>query len=127
MAHVPNATGGRRARDPAAAPIPETRLPGGRKPRAAIAPLPQLARVRGKDGRMSLAGPLTLRLTRDLEAILSLPDPRTKLSAYHDMPYALFRYDPTEEFELRKQVTLLETRLSQRGKRIRRISLAECL
>ena len=43
------------------------------------------------------------------------------------MPYALFRYDPEEEFELRKQVTLLETRLTQKGKRISRISLAECL
>jgi hypothetical protein len=43
------------------------------------------------------------------------------------MPYALFRYDPEEEFELRKQVTLLETRLSQKGKRVRRISLAQCL
>jgi hypothetical protein len=43
------------------------------------------------------------------------------------MPYALFHYDPEEEFELRKQVTLLETRLSQKGKRIKRISLAECL
>lgn len=43
------------------------------------------------------------------------------------MPYALFRYDPEEEFELRKQVTLLETRLTQKGKHIKRISLAECL
>ena len=43
------------------------------------------------------------------------------------MPYALFRYDPEEEFELRKQVRMLETRLSQKGKRIKRISLAECL
>ena len=43
------------------------------------------------------------------------------------MPYALFRYDPEEEFELRKQVTLLETRLTQKGKRVKRISLAECL
>jgi hypothetical protein len=43
------------------------------------------------------------------------------------MPYAIFRYDPEEEFELRKQVTLLETRLTQKGKRIKRISLAECL
>ena len=32
-----------------------------------------------------------------------------------------------DEFDLRKQVTLLETRLSQKGKRVRRISLAECL
>jgi hypothetical protein len=62
-----------------------------------------------------------------LEPILALQDPRTKLSAYHDMPYAIFRYDPEEEFELRKQATLLKTRLEQRGKRVRRISLAECL
>jgi hypothetical protein len=43
------------------------------------------------------------------------------------MPYAIFRYDPEDEFELRRQVTLLETRLTQKGKRVRRISLAECL
>ena len=76
---------------------------------------------------MSLADPVAMRLPRDLEPILALPDPRAKLSAYHDMPYALFRYDPEEEFDLRKQVTLLETRLSQKGKRVKRISLAECL
>jgi Domain of unknown function (DUF1788) len=67
------------------------------------------------------------RLKEDLEPILELPDPRPRLSAYHDMPYALFRYDPEDELELRRQVTLLETRLGQKGKRIRRISLAECL
>jgi hypothetical protein len=67
------------------------------------------------------------RLKDDLEPKLALPDPRAQISAYHDMPYAIFRYDPTEEFDLRKQVTLLETRLTQRGKRITRISLAECL
>ena len=43
------------------------------------------------------------------------------------MPYAIFRYEPDEEFALRKQVTLLETRLTQKGKRVKRISLAECL
>ena len=67
------------------------------------------------------------RLREGLEPILALPDPRERLSAYHDMPYALFHYDPEEEFELRKQVTLLETRLTQKAKRVRRISLAECL
>jgi hypothetical protein len=70
---------------------------------------------------------LEQRLKQSLEPILEMADPRQRISAYHDMPYALFRYDPEEEFELRKQVTLLETRLSQRGKRIKRISLAECL
>lgn len=67
------------------------------------------------------------RLKQNLEPILELEDPRQRISAYHDMPYALFRYDPDDEFELRKQVDLLETRLSQKGKRIKRISLAECL
>ncbi len=67
------------------------------------------------------------RMKENLEPILELPDPRQRISAYHDMPYALFRYEPEEEFELRKQVTLLETRLSQKGKRITRISLANCL
>jgi len=70
---------------------------------------------------------LEQRLKQNLEPILELPDPRERISAYHDMPYALFRYDPEDEFVLRKQVTLLETRLSHKGKRIRRISLADCL
>jgi hypothetical protein len=67
------------------------------------------------------------RIRQFLEPVLELPDPRPRISAYHDMPYALFRYDPEEEFELRKQVTMLETRLSQKSKHIKRISLAECL
>jgi hypothetical protein len=67
------------------------------------------------------------RLRQNLEPILELDDPRPKISTYHDMPYAIFRYDPDDEFLLRQQVTMLETRLSQQGKRIRRISLAELL
>src|SRR6266851_8282776 len=70
---------------------------------------------------------LESRIKQVLEPVLELPDPRERISAYHDMPYALFRYEPGEEFELRKQVTMLETRLTQKGKRIRRILLAECL
>ena len=67
------------------------------------------------------------RLTRDLEPVLGLLDPRERISSYHDMPYALFRYDPEDELELRRQVTNLENRLHQKAKRITRISLAECL
>ena len=67
------------------------------------------------------------RIKQNLGPILGLPDPREKISSYHDMPYAIFRYDPEDEFELRQQVTLLETRLSQMGKRVKRISLADCL
>jgi hypothetical protein len=67
------------------------------------------------------------RLKQTLEPVLEMHDPRERISAYHDMPYAIFRYEPEEEFELRKQVTMLETRLTQKGKRLKRISLAECL
>jgi hypothetical protein len=76
---------------------------------------------------MSLTDPMHDRLTADLEPILLLADPRQKLSAYHDMPYALVHDPPEDEFALRKEVTLLETRLTQRGKQVTRISLAECL
>jgi len=67
------------------------------------------------------------RLTRNLEPVLALPDPRTQISAYHDMPYGIFRYPAEDEFTLRTEVTLLETRLTQKGKRVTRISLARCL
>ncbi len=67
------------------------------------------------------------RLRDDLEPILAGHDPRDRISAYHDMPYALFHYDPTDEFELRREIGLLQTRLEQKSKRVIRISLAECL
>jgi len=70
---------------------------------------------------------LEQRLIECLEPVLDLHDPRLRISAYHDMPYALFRYSPQDEFPLRKQVALLETRLEQKGKRLHRISLAKCL
>lgn len=67
------------------------------------------------------------RLIHDLEPVLELADPRPKISAYHDMPYAIFCYPPKDEFALRAELALLQTRLEQRGKRITVISLAQCL
>jgi hypothetical protein len=67
------------------------------------------------------------RLRDRLEPILAMHDPRERISAYHDMPYAIFRYAPDEEFELRASVARLRTRLENRGKRVTSISLAECL
>jgi hypothetical protein len=67
------------------------------------------------------------RLTQQLEPLLKQADPRRQISAYHDMPYAIFRYPPEEEFAVRQQVSLLRTRLEQIGKRVTTISLAECL
>jgi len=67
------------------------------------------------------------RLTQVLEPVLRQPDPRPQLGAYHDMPYAIFCYPPEAEFDLRQQLALLRTRLEQAGKRVKVISLAECL
>ena len=53
------------------------------------------------------------RLTKTLEPILRQSDPRPEISAYHDMPYAIFRYPPEEEFAVRQEVALLTTRLEQ--------------
>ena len=70
---------------------------------------------------------LEYRLRHTLEPILAQHDPRERISAYHDMPYALFRYDPEDELMLRKQLTLLRTRLGQKNKDVTVISLAACL
>jgi len=67
------------------------------------------------------------RLSLALEPILRETDPRPKISAYHNMPYAIFRYSPDDEFALRSEVTMLRTRLEQAGKRVTVISLATCL
>ena len=67
------------------------------------------------------------RLTGQLEPVLMQADPRPQISAYHDLPYAIFRYSPEDEFALRKEVALLRTRLEQAGKRVTTISLAQCL
>ena len=67
------------------------------------------------------------RLTTRLEPILESPDPRPAISAYHDMPFAIFHYPAEDEFALRGAVSLLKTRLEQKGKRITTVSLAERL
>lgn len=68
-----------------------------------------------------------VRLSEQLEPILMDGDPRPGISAYHDMPYAIFRYSPEDEFVVRQEVSLLRTRLEQSGKRVTMISLAQCL
>ena len=67
------------------------------------------------------------RLTTRLEPILEGTDPRPAISTYHDMPFAIFHYPPEDEFQLRGELTLLKTRLEQKGKTITSISLAERL
>lgn len=50
-----------------------------------------------------------------------------KISAYHDLPFAILRYDPTSEFESRKQIRLFATRLQNVGKKVHIISVARLL
>ena len=60
-------------------------------------------------------------LENDLRAI----PPR--VSVYQDLPFAILRYDPEEEWQLRNQIRLLATRLGECGKEVHIISLAELL
>ncbi len=46
-----------------------------------------------------------------------------RISAYHDLPFAIFHYPPKEEFAMRKQMALLATRLGNAGKRVKFVSL----
>ena len=108
----------------APAPVQASRLPGRRQPRSVDAPLSLGPRLRRKPVPMSDFG---ARLRNNLEPFLAMADPREKISAYHDMPYAIFHYDPEQELSLRREVSSLQTRLENKGKRITRISLAECL
>ena len=52
------------------------------------------------------------RLTQQLEPALSLADPRPRLSAYHDMPYAIFRYAAEDECTLDEHVTEMRSTLA---------------
>jgi hypothetical protein len=69
---------------------------------------------------LSLTDRLEL-LERDL-----LADP-PRIAVYEDLPFALFRYEPGDEWELRRQVRLLAARLGEAGREVRFVSLAELL
>lgn len=60
-------------------------------------------------------------LENDLKAVPS------RINVYHDLPFAILRYDPTDEWELRREVRLLATRLEQTGKQVHIIPMSEFL
>src|SRR6266705_3489319 len=60
-------------------------------------------------------------LENDLRAVPS------RISVYHDLPFAILRYDPTEEWDLRREVKLLATRLEATGKEVHVIPMSELL
>ena len=60
-------------------------------------------------------------LESDLKAVPS------RISVYHDLPFAIMRYDPTDEWNLRREVKLLATRLEAVGKEVHIIPMSELL
>lgn len=50
-----------------------------------------------------------------------------RISAYHDLPFAIFRYDPEDEHLARKEAVLLARRLENEGRRVHFFSLARVL
>ncbi len=60
-----------------------------------------------------------------LENDLKADPPR--VSVYHDMPFAIFRYDPEEEWSLRREARLLATRLGETGKNTSIIHMSDLL
>jgi hypothetical protein len=60
-------------------------------------------------------------LESDLQAVPS------RISVYHDLPFAILRYDPTDEWNLRREVKLLATRLETAGKEVHEVRMSELL
>src|SRR5437868_6290871 len=60
-----------------------------------------------------------------LESDLKARPPR--ISVYHDLPFAILRYDPAEEWELRREIKLLATRLEGAGKEVHLVPMSELL
>ena len=60
-----------------------------------------------------------------LESDLKAAPPR--INVYHDLPFAIMRYDPTDEWELRREIKLLATRLEAVGRDVHVIPMSELL
>ncbi len=56
-----------------------------------------------------------------------LPPNIPRFSVHDDLPFAILRYDPDEEWALRREVALLATRLRNAGLHVKLVSLAELL
>ena len=60
-----------------------------------------------------------------LESDLKAVPPR--INVYHDLPFAIMRYDPADEWELRREIRLLATRMESVGKEVHIIPMSELL
>lgn len=62
----------------------------------------------------------------DLERDLAAPE--LAISAYHDLPFAIFLYDPSEELAMRTEINSLAVRLkNQYGRKVVKISLVDLM
>jgi len=50
-----------------------------------------------------------------------------QIGVYQDLPFAIMRYDPSDEWELRREIKLLATRLEAVGKEVHIIPMSELL
>lgn len=50
-----------------------------------------------------------------------------RISAHSDLPFAILRYDPDEEWDMRRHARSLETHLAHAGRAVMRLSLADLL
>src|ERR1700745_1376355 len=50
-----------------------------------------------------------------------------RINVYHDLPFAIMRYDPADEWELRREIKLLATRMESVGKEVHIIPMSELL
>jgi hypothetical protein len=60
-----------------------------------------------------------------LESDLRAVPPR--INVYHDLPFAILRYDPADEWEFRREIELLATRMETVGKEIHFIPMSGLL
>jgi hypothetical protein len=51
----------------------------------------------------------------------------SRICTYHDLPFAIFHYLPKSEYEMRKEIDRLSTRLKNNGKDVVQVSLAKIL
>jgi len=71
-----------------------------------------------------MSTPSLERRIETLESTLAGDDP---LGPSPDVPFAVFVYEPDQEFELRRQVELLATRLRNAGQHVEIVDLAEIM
>lgn len=60
-------------------------------------------------------------LENDLKAVPQ------RISVYHDLPFAILRYNQDEEWQLRREVRLLATRLEEAGRQVHIVPMSELL